>query len=356
MDFEERLALIKQVGEEILTEEELIELLKTKNKLSAYDGFEPSGKIHIAQGLLRAQNIKKLMKAKIDFTFFVADWFALINNKLGGDIGNIKTAGNYFIETWKACGLDTDKIKVVWAEEHIKDPEYWNKVIKIAQASTIPRVLRCSEIMGRTEKDSQYASMIFYPCMQAADIFHLDADIAQLGMDQRKVNVLAREIAPKFKWKKPIAIHHHMLMGLGEPPKETEGVERALALKMSKSKPDTAIFMTDSSEEVERKIKNAYCPQSQVHENPIMEYSKYIVFENSPVLEIKRPEKYGGDLSIESYDVLVQLYSQGKVHPLDLKKAVSENINNLLNPIRKHFEKGKAKELLEKVEGFTVTR
>ena len=54
---EEKLELIKQVGEEIVSEEELLELLKTKKNLIAYDGFEPSGKIHIAQGLLRAINV-----------------------------------------------------------------------------------------------------------------------------------------------------------------------------------------------------------------------------------------------------------------------------------------------------------
>ncbi|MEM3126793.1 MAG: tyrosine--tRNA ligase [Candidatus Woesearchaeota archaeon] len=356
MDFQEKLELIKQVGEEILTEEELIELLKTKKKIVAYDGFEPSGKIHIAQGLVRAQNIKKLMNADIDFVLFVADWFAYINNKLGSNMENIKTAGEYFIETWKACGVDVDKIKVKWASDNIKDPEYWNKVINIAKNTTINRVTRCAEIMGRTEKEAQYSSMIFYPCMQAADIFYLDVDIAQLGMDQRKVNVLAREVAPKFGWKKPVAIHHHMLMGLGEPPKDIEGAEKAIALKMSKSKPDTAIFMTDSPQEVEKKIKNAYCPANKVSENPIIEYCKYIIFENYDKLEIKRPEKFGGDITVKNFGELIQLYSQGKIHPLDLKNSVAEKINELLDPVRKHFKKGKAKKLLEKVESFEVTR
>ena len=52
--------------------------------------------------------------------------------------------------------------------------------------------------MGREENINNPSSQILYPLMQAADIHHLDADIAQLGMDQRKVNVLAREIAPKL--------------------------------------------------------------------------------------------------------------------------------------------------------------
>ena len=43
MDIETRLQLIRSVGEEIVTEQELRELLETKEHPVAYDGFEPSG-------------------------------------------------------------------------------------------------------------------------------------------------------------------------------------------------------------------------------------------------------------------------------------------------------------------------
>ena len=90
MDLQKRLQLIKEVGEEIVTEQELKELLQKKKNPIAYDGFEPSGKIHIAQGVLRAINVNKLTKAGIKFKFWVADWFALMNDKMGGDLEKIK--------------------------------------------------------------------------------------------------------------------------------------------------------------------------------------------------------------------------------------------------------------------------
>ena len=61
MDTGTRFGLIREVGEEIITESELKALLRKKKNLIAYDGFEPSGMdIHIAQGLLRAININKM--------------------------------------------------------------------------------------------------------------------------------------------------------------------------------------------------------------------------------------------------------------------------------------------------------
>ncbi|MFH1063934.1 MAG: tyrosine--tRNA ligase [Candidatus Woesearchaeota archaeon] len=355
MDVEERINLIREVGEEIIGEDELREMLSDPgHKPVAYDGFEPSGQIHIAQGILRSINVNKMTKAGIHFKFWVADWFALMNNKMGGDLEKIKVVGEYFIEVWKACGMDMENVEFLWASDVMKDPSYWLKVINIGRINTVTRITRCAQIMGRSESESLSAAQIFYPCMQCADVFHLNADITQLGMDQRKVNVLAREVAPKMGFKKPVVVSHHMLMGLGEPPKsELTGADAAIAKKMSKSNPDSAIFMTDSVEDVARKIKKAFCPEKITEDNPIIEYCKYIIFEKYPIIEIRRPEKYGGNMDIHGYDDLVSKFTSGEVHPMDLKQAVAGYINELLEPVRKHFqENSHAKALFEKVQGF----
>ena len=69
MDLEKRLRLIQEVGEEIITEESLRALLEKKKQPIAYDGFEPSGQMHIAQGLLRTINVNKMVKAGCKFKF-----------------------------------------------------------------------------------------------------------------------------------------------------------------------------------------------------------------------------------------------------------------------------------------------
>ena len=122
MTIQDRLNLIKQVGEEIVTEEELKNLLESGEELIAYDGFEPSGQIHIAQGILRAINVNKMIKAGVRFKMLVADWHAMANNKMDGDLEKIKTVGRYFIEVWKASGMDLSKVEFVWASDLVKDP------------------------------------------------------------------------------------------------------------------------------------------------------------------------------------------------------------------------------------------
>ena len=358
MDLEKRLELIKQVGEEILTEEELKNLLETKAHPIAYDGFEPSGKLHIAQGIMRAINVNKMLSAGVHFKMWVADWFGWLNNKMGGDLEKIQTVGKYQIEVWKACGMKTKEIEFLWTSEVIaKNPEYWKRTLNIARANSVARIIRCAQIMGRSETENLSAAQIFYPCMQASDIFELKADITQLGMDQRKVNILARETGPKLGLWKPVVVSHHMLMGLKEPPAGiADPNERKIAMKMSKSIPDSAIFMDDSTDEIKRKISKAFCPEKIIEENPILEYCRYLIFEKFKTLKIERPAKFGGSLEIANFDELKKIYSEGKLHPMDLKNSVAEYIDKMVAPARKHFESGSAKKLLEQVRGFEVSR
>jgi tyrosyl-tRNA synthetase len=357
MDITTRMELIKQVGEEIVTEEELKALLESNKQLIAYDGFEPSGNMHIAQAIMRSINVNRMTKAGVKFRMLVADWHAFANNKMGGDFDRIQTVGKYFIEMWKASGMDLDNVEFVWANDQVTDGEYWKKVIQIGRSSTVKRIIRCGQIMGRKEDDNLSAAQIVYPLLQCADIFHLKADICQLGMDQRKVNMLAREVGPSLGFWKPVVVSHHMLMGLSEPPKTDDLMERTMAMKMSKSKPDSAIFMTDSEDEIKRKLKKAYCPIKQVEENPVLEYCRYMIFPKFEGMKIERDPKFGGDLHFASYGELAKAYAAEELHPVDLKQATAHYINEMVAPVRKHFETDKkAKELQEFVMAQKVTR
>ena len=220
---EERLKMVLSVGEnnKCIPEDndfaELRNLLAKKKDPVCYDGFEPSGRMHIAQRVMKVLNVNKLTRAGCVFKFWIADWFAQLNNKMGGDLKKIQTVGKYMIEVWKAAGMDLERVQFLWSSEEInsKAAEYWPLVMDIARRNTLNRITRCCTIMGRKEGDEMSAGQIFYPCMQCADIFFLKADICQLGNDQVRVNVLAREYCDQIKRKlKPIILSHRILLTL----------------------------------------------------------------------------------------------------------------------------------------------
>jgi len=362
LDIETRLEYVRQVGEEIITEKELRALFETKEHPTAYDGFEPSGLAHLPFGVLRPILVDDMLKAGVRMKLWIADWFAWVNNKMGGDLQTIKEVGRYFVEVWKAAGVDMSKVDVLWTSDAARQEEYWKKVIIVAQNSTLARAQRALTIAGRTTKESIQTAQLFYPMMQVADIFWLDVDICQLGVDQRRANILAREIADKLKWKKPVAVHHHMLIGL-QGRKEPEGfdengtMDAEISSKMSKSKPETSIFVHDNAEEIMKKVNSAYCPPRVLEGNALIEYSRYIVFRKQKFLRIERPEKYGGNVEFFSPDELERAYVSGALHPADLKRGVGEALDGIISPIREHFVRDPhARKLYEAVRAAETTR
>lgn len=362
MDVETRLDRIRQVGEEIITEGELRTLLETNDHPTAYDGFEPSGLANLAFGVLRPILVDDMLKAGVKMKLWLADWFGWVNNKMGGDLETIQTVGRYLIEVWRAAGVDMSRVEVLWTSDATKNEEYWRRVITVAQNSTLARTQRAITIMGRTTKDLVQTAQLFYPMMQVADIFWLDVDICQLGLDQRRANILAREIADKMKWKKPVAVHHHMLIGL-QGKKEAEGfdengaVDQEIASKMSKSKPETSIFVHDSREQILSKVNSAYCPPKILEGNALIEYSRYIIFRRMKSLKVERPEKYGGNAEFFSCAELEDAFKKGSLHPADLKKGVGESLDQIIAPVRDHFEKDlAARRLYLSVKSAETTR
>jgi len=338
VDVETRLQLIKGVAEEIVTEEELRDLLETEEHPLAYDGFEPSGLAHLPFGIYRPLTLKKLLKAGLRFKLLLADWFAWINEKMGGDFERIRKVGEYFIEVWRAAGVPMDQVEVVWSSDLVRDPEYWKLVLSVAKNHNVRRAMRALTIAGREESLENPTAWLFYPSMQVADIFYLGVEICQLGMDQRRANMLAREVAPKLGRRKPVAVHHHMLMGLsGKTPEE----------KMSKSKPETCIFVHDSREEIERKIRKAYCPERDPI-NPVMDYIRFLVFEAFGGFEVRL--KSGEVLHFDQYPKLEEEFRKGRIHPLDLKLALVDYLDRLISPVRQHFETPQGRAYLSVLE------
>ena len=363
MDVERRVELIlREPTEEVVTVEELRQLLETKSHPVAYNGFEPSGPVHLGTGLICAYKMKDLIEAGVKVKIFLATYHAWINNKLGGDLEKIRIAAEHFKHAWMSLGVPAEKVEFVYADELYDDVEYWRKVLMIAREVTISRARRTLEIAGRREFEANKVADLIYTPMQVADIFHMEVDICQLGTDQRKANMLAREIGPKLGFWKPVSVHHHLLLGLAPPevvPESPRELKEVLSsMKMSKSRPETSIYIYDSPEDIRRKIRKAYCPPKDTRLNPILEYVRYIVFRERDEFVVERPKKYGGGrLEYRNYLELERDYREGRIHPLDLKEAVAECLIEILEPVRKYFSSNPdAKKTLEFIRSVEVTR
>ena len=319
---------------EIVTIEELKSVI-IKDKPKGYIGFEPSGTVHIGWKIC-TNKIKDFLECGFEFIVLLADWHAYINDKLNGDIEKIKLCGKYLEDCFAALGVDRNKVKFVYASDYVGDPKYWEFVLRTSKATSVARVKRAMDIMGReAEEADKDLSKLFYPAMQVSDIFYLNLDVAYGGMDQRHAHMLARDVSKKLGRKPPIAIHTPLLTGL-----QAGGRMNPVEVKMSKSKPDSMISIHDTPENVKNKINKAFCPEKQIVDNPILEICEFVIFPDlkGEKFIIKRPEKFGGNLEFNSYKELEKAYASD-LHPLDLKNATTNYINKILEPVHIFFKK-----------------
>ena len=362
MDIETKISIVnRRPTEEIITLEELKALFQVRTQPIAYDGFEASGIPHIATALLKVLKVKDITDVGCKHIFFLADWHSRINNKFGGDMDKITTACRLFVEVWKSL-LDAFQVKLSSVDfvsgTQLYNQEYWSMVLRVAKKISLSRAKRALVIAGRSAFAVQDLASLFYIPMQIADIYHMGVDICQLGMDQRKANILAREIAREIRSQKPVCVHHHLLIGLDGP--QRMGQEQDVASsKMSKSKPETCIYVNDIPDVIKAKLENAYCPPKNLSNNPVIDICRHIILRGvaGESLQVERPSKWGGPITFWNIQELEQAYLEGGLHPLDLKNAVSAKLSLMLESCRRHFQNNnEAKHLLETVEGYKVTR
>jgi len=388
MDVETRLNWIKAIPtEEILVEDELRTFLEHGVPLIHYQGFEISGFVHLGTGLVSGLKIAQFQKAKVKTRLFLADYHSWINDKLGGDLDTIRwVARNYFEKAMKlsikVMGGNPESVEVILGSEFYEEnPEYWATVLDIAKRVTLARVRRAITILGRKMGEAIDFAKLIYPVMQVADIFALQVNLPHAGRDQRKAHVIAREVAKKIRFNvlkadlgngeeviKPIAVHHSLLMGLkmsdehykllkeAEEKGDAEAIRDIfIDIKMSKSIPESAIFVHDSPQDIKRKIRKAFCPAREIEYNPVLEITRLIIFPADGKFFVDRPQKFGGPVEYNSFEELARDFKEGKLHPLDLKNAVADWLIKKLEPIRKYFE-GPGKSALEELKRIKITR
>jgi len=213
--------IAREPVEEVLTEERLRKYLDEGVRLRHYIGFEISGLVHLGTGLICMQKVADFQKAGVETTIFLADYHSWINRKLGGDLSTIRrVAGGYFKEalkySLKIAGGDPEKVKFIMGSELYEKAglDYWSNVIKVSMRTTLSRVRRSVTIMGRKMEEALTFAQLLYIPMQVADIFTLGVNLAQGGTDQRKAHVIALEVGEKEFGYKPVAVHHHLLVGM----------------------------------------------------------------------------------------------------------------------------------------------
>lgn len=329
MDANDRFELIKRATAEIVTEDELKELLVKKRNPFAYIGFASTGRIHIGY-FIPLLKVRDFLKADFKFTILLADVHAhLDNQKSPWELLDYRF--RYYkailLATFKSLGVDTEKLNIVRGSDVELKDKYMMDLLKLSALTTLKRSKRAAHEVVKFGDDPRLSGFI-YPLMQALDEEYLGVDVQLGGLDQRKILVFAREFLPKLGYKSRVDVMTPMLPGL------TGG-------KMSSSEEKSKIDLLDSEEEVMRKIQLAVCPAGICENNSLLLFLKHFLMlykeDHKKPFSVEREKRFGGDVEYKTYAEIEKDYKNKKLHPEDLKNAVGKEINALLVPIRKEF-------------------
>ncbi len=325
MDIQERVDLIKRNTTEVITENELVELLRTKSNPSIYIGRATTGPLHLGH-LIAIGKLFDFAKAGVKTKILLADVHAAMDDLKAKweDLGARVDYTRKCIElafNWKDGAPE-----FVRGSDYQLNKDYLLDVLKVSTMSTVDRAMRAASEVTRMKNPK--VSELIYPIMQSLDEQYLDVDMQLGGSDQRHIFVFAREYLPMLGYRKRVEVMTPLVSSLLGP-----------GTKMSSSIPNSHIKVYDSEESIKKKINGAYCPDGVAQDNPILQMVNFIVFPVDGRFRVSRPEKFGGDIEFNSYPELEKTYTDRKLHPMDLKNAVSEYLIERLKPAREYFEK-----------------
>ena len=331
----DKFELIKRNTEEILTEDELRKLVKDGKKLKAYWGIATTGPAHIGY-FSTLGKVFDFSNAGIKTKILLADIHAALDD-LKTPWGELAKRAEYYKKCIELAFPWKEKPEFILGSDYQLGNEYMLDVLKLSSMSTITRTKRAASEVTRMKEPK--VSELIYPIMQALDEQYLDVDIQLGGLDQRHIMAYAREYLPRIGYKARVEVMMPLMVSLKGP-----------GVKMSASIPESHIKIYDSVETINKRIKNAYCPEKDVKENPIVQICKFIIFPIKNKLGVERDRKFGGNVEFNSYEELEKAYGEGKLHPLDLKNAVSGELVEIFKRAREYFDKHRdeLKELGEK--------
>jgi len=329
MDPKEKFDLITKNLQEVVGEEEILDILKQRD-LKVYIGTAPTGKPHFGY-FVWVLKLGELLKAGCEVTMLFANMHAYLDNmKSSWELLEHRTKYYELLikQMLVQANVPIEKLRFIEGTKFQLKEDYTLDMYKLsALASTRDTTRAGAEVVKQS--DNPKMSGLLYPILQALDEQYLGVDAQLGGVDQRKIFMFAREFLPKIGYKKRVHLMSPLIPGLGESG------------KMSSSEPNSKIDFDDSDKQIIKKINKAFSVDGVVEGNGLLAILKYIVFRLKAAGEkfvIQRPEKYGGTISFDDYKSVEQAFVSKKLASVDLKQGISQEIIELVSPVRKVLE------------------
>ncbi|MDD4801426.1 MAG: tryptophan--tRNA ligase [Syntrophomonas sp.] len=284
------------------------------NRKRILTGDRPTGKLHLGHYVGSVANRVKLQE-EYDSYIIIADVQALTTNFENPE--NLSRDTMQIAEDYLAAGLNPE-ISTIFIQSMI--PEIHELTMYFSMFTTV-NVLRHNPTVKSEAQQHGFSDMTYgflgYPVSQAADITIFKANLVPVGEDQIPHLEFTRKIARRFNdLYRPVLIEPDILLG---------SVPRLVGLdgkaKMSKSL-NNAIYLSDDSQELRKKVMNAVTDPARVHKNDPGHPEVCTIYEYHQVFNKNEVTQIEGECR------------RGEIGCVACKKRLAECLDELLSPMR----------------------
>lgn len=324
-----------------------------ENRKRVLTGMRTTGKLHLGHYVGALQEWKRIQDEGSHEAFFLlANVIALTTHAEKPDI--LDTSVKDAVLDWLSVGLNPflKNINFVLQSEI---PERYELFALLMMVANHAEVMRNPTLKSELSKiDSASMGMMAYPVDEAADVLMVsptpprsgDELLVPAGEDQAPLLELARVLVRRFNSRYGATFV--------EPQGKVGKIGRLVGPdgkeKMGKSL-GNAIYLSDSADEIERKVKKMYTDPNRLRasdpgeteKNPVFVYLRAFASDPKDVDQVKQ---------------LTEDYQRGGVGDVFVKLTLARILNNFLDPIREERAKvektADIKEIL--IEGNKKTR
>lgn len=294
------------------------------DKKKILSGIQATGNLTLGNYLGALNNWKK-MQDEYDCYYMIADLHTLT---VRNQPEKLKANTLNLLALYVASGIDPEK-STIFIQSHV--PEHTQLSWVINCYTYIGELSRMTQFKDKSAKneDNINSGLYTYPCLMASDILLYQADLVPVGEDQKQHLEITRDIAERFNniYGESFVIPE---VYIGKAGARIMGLQNPNG-KMSKSStiPNDSIFLTDSPEEILKKVKKA-------------------VTDSEGIVKYDIQNKPGVSNLISIYCAIkgttkeqVEEEFEGKNYGV-FKQAVADSIIEELQPLQKRY-----KELME---------
>lgn len=283
-------------------------------------GDRPSGSLHLGHYIGSLKN-RIALQESYDCYFIIADLHTLTTKPNKEDILKVRDSIYEIVLDYLACGIDPNK-STIFLQSAIP-PIYelnliFEMLVTLNRLTGLPSIKEMAK-NAHLDEESIPFGLLGYPVLQCADILLAKAHLVPVGKDNQAHVELTRDVARKFNtsygevFPLPEVLLSEMPTLIG-----TDGLG-----KMSKSAKN-AIFLSDDSKTVEKKVKGMFTDPNRIHAHMPGNV------ENNPVFIYH--DKFNPN--VEEVNDLKQRYREGKVGDVEVKDKLIYALNQFLEPIR----------------------